>query len=201
MIANLILSIILSEIGARHINFLYKQEISELSFPDEILLRSKYRKILLAIIFFICAMILINLPTREFLFLMTAIYFLALIICTDFEQYIIFDKILIPFAIVGIIFAINADKIIAAIIGGGIFLIIAILTNGIGGGDIKLVAVLGLWLGTDKLLQVVIISCIFGGIAATILILAKKKNRNDFFAYGPYFAITTIFIICLNYIS
>lgn len=76
---------------------------------------------------------------------------------------------------------------------------ISFLTSeGLGGGDIKLVAVLGLWMGSEKLLTVVIISCILGGIAAIILILTKKKSRKDFFAYGPYFSLTTIFILCLE---
>lgn len=88
------------------------------------------------------------------------------------------------------------DRMIATIFGGGIFFLLSILSRGgIGGGDIKLVAVLGLWLGTEKLLNVVLVSCILAGICAGILILTKKKDRKDFFAYGPYFALTTIFIL------
>ena len=88
------------------------------------------------------------------------------------------------------------DRIIAAVFGGGIFFLLSILSGGgIGGGDIKLVAVLGLWLGTEKLLNVVLISCVIAGICAGILILTKKKSRKDFFAYGPYFAMSTIFIL------
>ena len=88
------------------------------------------------------------------------------------------------------------DRIIAAIFGGGIFFLLTILTHGgIGGGDIKLVAVLGLWLGTEKLLNVVLISCIVAGICAGILILTKQKDRKDFFAYGPYFALSAIYIL------
>lgn len=133
----------------------------------------------------------------------TEIFFLSLIIFTDFEQYVIFDKMLIPFAIIGVVAVLHlnlpiGDRIIAAIIGGGIFLLMGMLTGGIGGGDIKLVTVLGIWLGTENLLNVVLIASIVGGISAAIMILTKIKKRKSYFAYGPYFALAAIFIILSN---
>lgn len=204
---SLIFSAILTFAGSMWINFLYKMPDAPLSFPEEILSRAKFRKIFLAIIFFGCFLILPEKNLPEFFYSATAIFFLALITCTDFEQYVIFDKMILPFAVIGIISIFNlnlplADRIFAAIFGGGIFLTIALLTGGgLGGGDIKLVAALGIWLGSEKLLNVVIISCILAGISAIILILAKKKSRKDFFAYGPYFALTAIFFLCKNYWS
>lgn len=200
-----IISAALTFCGSKWIDFLYKLKNAPLSFPEEILTRAKFRKIFLAIIFFVCAIILSDLPPQKFFYLMSEIFFLALITCTDFEQYVIFDKMLLPFAIFEIFFAINFNmelqtKIITGIFCGGIFLLIAILSNGIGGGDIKLVTILGFLFGAEKFLNVLAISCIFGGISAVILILAKKKDRKDFFAYGPYFALTAIFFICLDYI-
>ncbi|MBR6013335.1 MAG: prepilin peptidase [Selenomonadaceae bacterium] len=199
-----IISAGLTFFGSKWIDFLYKMQNSPLSFPEEILSRSKFRKYFLAIIFFVCAVILIKLPPQQFFFMMSAVFFLGLITCTDFEQYVIFDRMILPFAVVGILAAISlnfplTDRIIAAVVGGGIFLLIAILTKGgIGGGDIKLVAVLGIWLGCEKLLNVVLFSCIFAGICAVILILANKKDRRDFFAYGPYFTLTAIFFVCFR---
>lgn len=201
-----VISVTLSFFGSKWINFLYGMKNAPLSFPEEISSRSQFRKIFLAGIFFICAMIFINLPPQKFFYLMAEIFFLALITCTDFEQYVIFDKMLIPFAVLEIFFAVSLNfelqnKILAAIFCGGIFLLIALLTSGIGGGDIKLVTILGFLFGTEKILNVMAVSCIFGGISAVILILAKKKDRKDFFAYGPYFALTAIYFICRDYIS
>ena len=87
------------------------------------------------------------------------------------------------------------DRLIAAIAGGGFFLLMAQLTKGaIGGGDIKLIAVLGIWLGTENLITVATMGCIFAGLAALIMIVTKQKDCKSYFAYGPYFTLTTIFI-------
>ena len=84
----------------------------------------------------------------------------------------------------------------ATLIGGGVFLLLAIISKGsLGGGDVKLVAALGLWLGSEKLLSVVLIGTIIGGIAAMFMILAKKKDRKSYFAYGPYFSLTAIYFL------
>ena len=73
------------------------------------------------------------------------------------------------------------------------FLLLAIVTHGgIGGGDIKLIAVLGLWLGTDMLLTIVISGVVLAGIAAIIMLVTKKKGRQDYFAYGPYFTLSAL---------
>ena len=194
-------AILFSFVGSRWIDFLYRMPSAPLTFPEKIESRAKFRKPILTIILFVSFFYLQKFSAPIIFYLATAIFFLSLIIFTDFEQYIIFDKILSPFAIIGVAAMIHlnlpiADRIIAAIFGGGIFFLLTILSGGgIGGGDIKLVAVLGLWLGTEKLLSVVLFSCIFAGISAGVLILTKQKDRKDFFAYGPYFALTTIFIL------
>ena len=195
------IAILLTFVGSRWIDFLYKLPDAPLTFPEKISSRAKFRKPLLTIILFVCFLNLQKFSAPPIFYLTAAIFFLALIIFTDFEQYIIFDKMLLPFALIGVAAIIHLnlpifDRIIAAIFGGGIFFLLSILSRGgIGGGDIKLVATLGIWLGTEKLLNVVLISCIFAGICAVILILTQKKDRKDFFAYGPYFAMSTIFIL------
>ena len=132
------------------------------------------------------------------IFLLLFNYFLVLYTFTDFEQQVIFDHMLIPFAALGLLQTIALqqpllDHLTAAAAGGLIFLLLAILTRGgIGGGDIKLIAALGLWLGIDNLLSVSMAGLVLGGIAAFFLILTGKKKRTDYFAYGPYFILTAI---------
>ena len=195
------IAVLLSFVGSKWIDFLYKLPTAPLTFPEEISKRSKFRKPLLTLILFVCILSLQKFSAPSVFYLAAAIFFLALIIFTDFEQYVIFDRMLLPFAIIGVAAMIHlnlpiVDRIIAAVFGGGIFFLLSILSGGgIGGGDMKLVAVLGLWLGTKKLLNVVLISCIVAGICAGILILTKQKDRKDFFAYGPYFALSAIYIL------
>ena len=120
---------------------------------------------------------------------------------TDLEQYMLFDAITLPFAIIGVLYAWQTDlsllnHVTAALIGGGIFLLLATLSKGaLGGGDVKLIAALGLWFGAEKLLEVVLCGAIAGGISALLMILSKKKDRKSYLAYGPYFTIMAIYFL------
>lgn len=198
------IAVVLTLIGTRWIKFLYAMPNAPLSFPDEIESRAKFRTPCLFLLLTICIFNLWTIPAPKFFYVAAAIFILSLIIFTDFEQYVIFDKMLLPFALIGgvEIFHLNlplVERLIAAIIGGGIFLLLAILSRGgIGGGDIKLVAVLGMWLGIEKLLNVIIIAAIAGGIVAGLMILAKQKDRKSYFAYGPYFALAAIYILIFS---
>lgn len=64
--------------------------------------------------------------------------------------------------------------------------IIALITGGIGGGDIKLVAVSGLLLGFQAILVAFFIAAVFGGLIGIYLIYTKQKNRKSLIAFGPY---------------
>ncbi|MGD7478560.1 prepilin peptidase, partial [Ralstonia pseudosolanacearum] len=80
-----------------------------------------------------------------------AIFLLVLMTVTDFEQYMLFDAMTLPLALLGgfYVWQMNLNfqaHIAAALIGGGIFLLLAVLSKGsLGGGDVKLIAALGLW--------------------------------------------------------
>ena len=189
--------------GSQWIDRLYRTN-TDLTFPDEILTRARYRRPIL-----FCSLAALNfyvLSTTnapEKFFLLAATFFLTLMIVTDFEQYMLFDAMTLPFAIIGAIrvwqLGLNVqDHALAAIIGGGIFLLLAILSRGaIGGGDVKLIAALGVWLGCEKILSVVLIGSLSGGLAAILMILASKKSRDSYFAYGPYFALSALYILLI----
>ncbi|EOD00109.1 prepilin peptidase [Caldisalinibacter kiritimatiensis] len=79
---------------------------------------------------------------------------------------------------------------IGLLIGGGIFLVIAIITNGaMGGGDIKLMAMLGLWLGWKYILLTTLLSFVIGAIISMLLLIFKVKSRKDFIPFGPFISI------------
>lgn len=58
--------------------------------------------------------------------------------------------------------------------------------HGLGGGDIKLYGVLGLYLGVPGILYNIYFSCLLGAIVGLILILLKRANRKTGIAFGPY---------------
>ena len=57
--------------------------------------------------------------------------------------------------------------------------------EGLGGGDIKLYAVLGLLLGPLGIIQTIFFSCFLGSIIGLIMILMKKIDRNYAIPFGP----------------
>ena len=125
--------------------------------------------------------------------------FLLIMLSSDLEQQIIYDKQLALFAVLGLIQTLLLyptlleDHLLAALAGGIIFFLLAVLTRGgIGGGDIKLIAALGLWLGTTALEFVALGGIVLGGIFALLAMLIKKKGRRDFIPYSPAFILLAI---------
>lgn len=188
----ILLAAILTFAGSLWIDKLYLN-CAELTFPDEIFSRSRFRKPILFIS-------LLTFILVDDFWIMSAIFLLILMTLTDFEQYMLFDAMTFPFALIGAIYAYQnsfwQENLIAALIGGVAFLLLAIISKGaLGGGDVKLIFGLGMWLGAEKLLNVILYGTIFGGIAALLMILAKKKDRGSYFAYGPYFTLTSIYFL------
>ena len=198
---SLLTSAALTVLGSRWIDRLYAREDAPLHFPNEIAARKKFRLPLLSIGMFVCLIEIANREPLEIFYLALAAFFLLLITTTDFEQYVIFDRMTLPLAIVGLLATISLqlpieDRLLAAVLGGGALSAIALITRGaLGGGDIKLIAALGLWIGTTRLLDVICFGSIAGGVTALIMILAKKMNRRDMIAYGPYFALTALYFL------
>ncbi|SDP31546.1 leader peptidase (prepilin peptidase) / N-methyltransferase [Selenomonas ruminantium] len=192
--------------GSRWIARLYQQSTEILSFPHEVQKQNRQRKRYLpAALGVLFAFYLLSAGTGVLSICLNLFYifFLVIFTVTDFEQQVIFDKMLLPFALLGVVAAIIGEAglishLLAALGGGVLFLLLAILTRGgIGGGDIKLVAALGLWLGVSSLSHVVVVGFIGGGIGALIMMLFCHKKRTDTFAYGPYFTIAALLMLLL----
>ena len=192
MVFKILIAVLLTCAGDIFINKLYSRS-AELSFPKEISSRSRFRK---PILFF--ALAILFYLTDNF-WIMAAIFLLLLMTLTDFEQYMLFDAMTFPLAIIGGIFSYQSgilqENFLAALVGGGVFLLLAIISKGsMGGGDVKLIFALGLWLG-ENLFDVILYGTILGGIAGLTMILTKIKDRKSYFAYGPYFSLTAIYFL------
>lgn len=73
-----------------------------------------------------------------------------------------------------------------------LFLIIALLTNAMGGGDIKLMGVLGLLFGLKGIVFVTVLSFIYGASISLVLIAAKKASRKDYIPFGPFISLAAL---------
>lgn len=68
---------------------------------------------------------------------------------------------------------------------------------GLGGGDIKLFAVLGLYLGPIGIIYNIMFSCILGSVVGISLIVTKVIGRNTQIPFGPFIIIVAVFQIFL----
>lgn len=121
--------------------------------------------------------------------------YLIVIALIDYDHQLILDRVLVWLAGVGA--AINFytgdipvwEMLLASAAGGGILSAIVIVSNGgMGWGDVKFAAVIGLWLGVQKMLLVLFLAFVLGGISGMLLIASKLKSRKDVIPFGPCLA-------------
>lgn len=82
-------------------------------------------------------------------------------------------------------------SIVMAVLIGGFFLSLIILTKGkgMGGGDVKLGAFIGLMLGFPNALLALVLSFTLGAVFSLILILTGRKHFGQTIAFGPFLVI------------
>lgn len=121
---------------------------------------------------------------------------LLVVTVIDIHYFIIPNEILITGLVIGLIIIVSQlmDRLFSGIIGffiaGLIMLLIAIVSKGgMGGGDIKLSAVMGLYLGWQGVLVALFIAFLCGGIWGSLLLLTGRKGRKDAVPFGPYLAL------------
>ncbi|RSD23315.1 prepilin peptidase [Mesobacillus subterraneus] len=135
----------------------------------------------------------------ELVIALTLISLLVIITVSDLAYMLIPDKVLLVF---GVLFLIERfllplspwwDSLTGAAAGFLILLFIAIISKGgMGGGDIKLFAVIGFAVGFKMMLLSFFFATFFGaffGIAALLLGFVKRKQAIPF---GPFIAIGTL---------
>jgi leader peptidase (prepilin peptidase)/N-methyltransferase len=136
------------------------------------------------------------------------IFAFAMLVITaiDFEFQIIPDEFSLLLVIVGFgtsFFNYNlADTVLQRIlqsfigflVGGGALYIIAVVgkwvfrKDAMGGGDIKLMAGVGTFIGWEKVLLAIFIASLIGSIVGITLVLFRKIMKKDAIAFGPYLA-------------
>lgn len=137
--------------------------------------------------------------SAELLLACSLVLLCAIITVSDLLYFIISDKVLIVYFIwflaLQVFFEYRGwvDAVAGSLIGFLFLLLLAILSKGgIGGGDIKLMGVLGLVLGFQGAFYTLMIASVFGLIAAITGLLMKKFTRKTAIPFGPYLALGAI---------
>ena len=121
--------------------------------------------------------------------------FLLEISLFDYYQGLILNKILFLMALMGLVinyfcFQLNwTDIVFSALLGSGFLALLCWISHGgIGGGDIKFVGVLGIWLGWQVLFLAIFLAFVSGALMGILLIFLKQKQRHDTIPFGPFLA-------------
>jgi leader peptidase (prepilin peptidase)/N-methyltransferase len=114
----------------------------------------------------------------------------------DLQHKIIPDIITLPGIIAGVVASLLltpvgvVSPILGVVLGGGLFFLIAVISRGgMGGGDIKLIAMIGAFLGWQAVLITIFLGAFTGAVAGLTLMLLGKKGRKDMVPFGPFLAL------------
>jgi len=130
----------------------------------------------------------------------------ALIIITfiDLKEQIIPDVISLPGVVAGLVISFfvpyisSLSSLLGIIAGGGTILIIALIgtiifkKEAMGGGDVKLAAMVGAFLGWKYVILALFLGFFIGALAGIFLILAKIRSREDMIPFGPFIVVGSI---------
>lgn len=122
----------------------------------------------------------------------------------DLSHRIIPDLITLPGMVLGVITASTIlppgtiDSIVGLFLGGGLFYLVAVLSlailkkEGMGGGDIKLIAMIGAFLGWKGMLLTIFLAACSGSVIGILLILIQGRNRAEPIPFGPFLALGAV---------
>jgi leader peptidase (prepilin peptidase) / N-methyltransferase len=133
----------------------------------------------------------------------------ALVVITfiDLDFQIIPDVITLPGTVIGIVagsllmpdpfmrYTLLGFKasVIGLLTGGGLFYAIAVLSKGgMGGGDIKMMAMVGALMGWKSVLLTIFLGSLTGAAFGIFLMITQGKGRKTKIPFGPFLALGTI---------
>lgn len=127
---------------------------------------------------------------------------------TDLSHKIIPNAVTFPGIIVGLVCATTVlplgflDGLLGVLVGGGILWLLAWASpylfgkEGMGGGDIKLMAMIGAFLGWKPALITIMIGSFLGSLVGVTLMAAQVIKREEYIPFGPFLvcgALVTLF--------
>lgn len=146
--------------------------------------------VLCGMVFFMIAAC--NLPLPKTVFACLLALLLAVQSVIDWEYGLLLDSVTMLIALLGGVysaFILQAadDALLGGAAGFAVMLLIYLFSRGgMGFGDIKLAAALGLCLGTEKIFLCLLAAFICGGAAAAVLLALRLKTGRDAVAFGPF---------------
>ena len=143
----------------------------------------------------------LSVQTLIYIILSSALIIIAFI---DLNEQIVPDVISLPGIVTGFIISFFVPYIsfinsaLGVVVGGGIILIIALVGSMIfkkeamGGGDVKLAAMIGAFLGWRYTIISLFLGFFLGALVGIFLVLSKIKSKEDMVPFGPFIALGSL---------
>jgi len=137
----------------------------------------------------------LSIQTLIYIILSSALIIIAFV---DLNQQIIPDVISLPGIVIGFILSFFVpyisfvNSVLGVVVGGGIILVIGLggsviyKKEAMGGGDVKLAAMIGAFLGWRYIIISLFLGFFLGALIGIILIVTKIKKREDVIPFGPF---------------
>ena len=122
----------------------------------------------------------------------------------DYYYGLILDRLTLSMAALAVCFHLHGfsdmpSLLLGAFAGGMPLFVLSVLTRGgLGGGDVKLAAAGGLWLGWQGALLSLALASWLGGLLAMILLLSGRRRGRDAMAFGPFLSAGIFLSFCFG---
>lgn len=134
---------------------------------------------------------------------------LVIIFFIDLEHQLVLDKVSYPAMAIALVFSFFHPGIRtfsffwpglgveSALLGGALGLVVTALIvivsrGGMGWGDVKMAALVGLMTGFPLVIVALLLSWMAGGLVAAVLLALKVKGRRDTLPFGTFMAVSTM---------
>lgn len=144
-------------------------------------------------------------PSWRLLLLTSYCSFLLLIAVIDMRYQLVLNVLIYPAAVVALLlrFVFPEGDAFATFLGGAVgltfFSLVALLRRGgMGAGDVKLAALIGLMVGFPQVVWALTLGILAGGIAALFLILTHLKELESHMPYAPFLCLGAAIALVYN---
>ncbi|HEU4797732.1 MAG TPA: prepilin peptidase [bacterium] len=132
-------------------------------------------------------------PTIHFVAAALFVLMLIAIFFVDLEHRIVPNAITYPGTLLGLLLSVPEGRVLDAVLtaagAGAFFLLIALVSRGgMGGGDIKLAAMMGAFLGWPAIAFALLVAFTTGASIGLFLIATRRRTRKDPIPFGPSLA-------------
>jgi leader peptidase (prepilin peptidase) / N-methyltransferase len=150
--------------------------------------------------------------TIQAFFYLTLLYLLIAVTLIDLEHRIVPNTLVAVGLIIGFLFYLPTvllfftdlpnqliinrsliDALGGLALGGGLMLLIILVSRGgMGAGDMKLMAMIGLYVGLRGVAVVMLAAFIFGALVGIFMMIIGRATRKDALPFAPYLALATL---------